>query len=141
MVSAEGHPYEHALKFMFKMYNNEAKYDTLLVRIEICNALGAGYLKALFDSQLVMSQVRGEYEACNTAMVAYLASVKERSSMFKTIEIEHVPKLQSRQVNTRSKLTNSFLEGYPKSIHWEILSERMINAKELVWIDNGWSPS
>jgi len=84
------------------MSNNEAEYGALLAEMEICNALGAGYLKDFFDSQLVVSQVRCEYEARNPAMVAYLAKVKERSSMFKKFEIEYVPTSENRQADALS---------------------------------------
>ena len=33
VVSPEGHLYKHALKFTFKMSNNEAEYEALSVRM------------------------------------------------------------------------------------------------------------
>jgi len=56
MVSADGHTYKYALKFMFKVSNNEAEYEALLAGVELCNVLGLEYLKAFSDSQLVVSQ-------------------------------------------------------------------------------------
>jgi len=89
-VSPEGCTYEHALKFLFKASNNEAKYEALLTGMKICNILGVEYLKALSDFQLVVSQVMGEYEACDTTRIACSAKVTEKASMFKKFKIEHV---------------------------------------------------
>ena len=51
---------------------------------------------------------RGEYEAHDPVAVAYLAKVKEKSSMFKKFEIEHVPRLENQQADALSKLTSYF---------------------------------
>jgi len=117
MMSPNGHLHEHALKFMFKTSNNNAEYKALMVGMEICNALGVRYLKAFCNSQLVLSQVRGEYEAHHPIMVGYLAKVKERSSMFKKFKIEYVPTSKNRQADALSKLASSSSDGNPKSIH------------------------
>ena len=57
---------------MFKTSNNKDDYKVLLVGIEICNVLGAEHLKTFSNSQLMVKQVKGEYEACDVSMVAYL---------------------------------------------------------------------
>jgi len=82
-----------------------------------------------------VSQVRGDYEAHYPAMATYLAKVKEKSSMFEKFEIEHVPRSKNRQADALSKLASASPDGRPKIIHWEILPEQMIDAKELVWIN------
>jgi len=51
--------HEHALKFLFKASNNEAEYEALLVRMDLCYALGAEHLCAFFDSLLIVSQITG----------------------------------------------------------------------------------
>lgn len=86
MVSLEACTCGHALKFMFKASNNEVKYEVVLTNIEICNARGVEYLKALHEFQLMVSQVKGEYEAHDTAMVSCSAKVKAKSSMFNRFE-------------------------------------------------------
>ena len=53
VLSLEGRTYEHTLKFMFKMSNNEVEYEVLMVSIEICNVLGEECLKAFPNSQVV----------------------------------------------------------------------------------------
>jgi len=135
VISPEGYSYEHALKFTFKTSNNEAEHEALLTGMEICNALGVLYLKNFSNSQLMVSQVKGEFKAHDLSTIPYLAKVKKKSSMFQRFEIEHVPRSDNRQADALSKLTSSSPNGCLKNICWEVLSEQMIDAKELFWID------
>jgi len=135
IVSPEGHVREHALKFLFKASNNEAKYEALLADMDLRYALGAEHLCAFSDFQLIVSQVTGAYEARDATMVVYLAKVKENSLSFKTFEIKHVPRSKNRQVDALSKLASSSLDGHPKSIRWEILHQLTITPEIVVWVD------
>jgi len=51
----------------------------------------------------VVTQVKGEYEAHDVTMVAYLSKVKEKSHIVKKFEIEHVPRglFKARQLFAR----------------------------------------
>jgi len=59
VVSPIGRVHKQALKFLFKASNNEAEYEALLARIDLCCTLGAEHLCAFSDSQLIVSQVKG----------------------------------------------------------------------------------
>jgi len=126
---------EHALKFLFKASNNEVEYEALQAGMDLYYALGAEHLCAFSDSQLVVSQVTGEYEASNVAMVAYLATVKEHSLSFKTFEIKHVPRSENRQADALLNLASSSPNGHPKSIRWKILHRRTITPEIVAWVD------
>jgi len=84
--------------------------------MDLYYALEAEHLCAFSDSQLIVSQVKGEYEARDVAMMAYLTKVKKQSLSFKKFEIEHVPRLENWQADALSKLASSFPDGHPKSI-------------------------
>ena len=64
--------YEHALKFMFKASNNEAEYKTLITGIELCFTADADSVQAFSNSQLMVSQLNGEYKTKDDTMVAYV---------------------------------------------------------------------
>ncbi|XP_077219715.1 uncharacterized protein LOC143853904 [Tasmannia lanceolata] len=59
----EGFTLEYALRLDFKASNNEAEYEALLAGVSLATELGAGKLKVYSDSQLVVNQVNGIYEA------------------------------------------------------------------------------
>lgn len=76
LVSPGGKVTEYALKFQFKATNNEAEYEAVLAGLELCKSLGAGRIKLFTDSQLVVNQIRGEYEVRDDNMERYLSKVK-----------------------------------------------------------------
>ncbi|KAL0368519.1 UNVERIFIED_CONTAM: hypothetical protein Scaly_1070800 [Sesamum calycinum] len=58
-----GDKIQYALRFSFDASNNKAEYEALLVGGRLAQAAGAKYLRAYSDSQLVVNQVNGDYEA------------------------------------------------------------------------------
>ena len=56
------------------------------------------------NSQLIVSQVRGEYQAKNDSLIKYLNLVKERMKKFNLAEIKHVPREQNTRDDIISKL-------------------------------------
>ena len=76
MTGPEGHKMYCALRFRFEASNNEAEYETLLAGLRLARELKVTHLHVFSDSQLVVFQVKGEYQARGPKMVAYLAKVK-----------------------------------------------------------------
>ncbi|XP_071695897.1 uncharacterized protein [Rutidosis leptorrhynchoides] len=76
------HQEEHtyALQFNFKVTNNEAEYDALLARMCIAKELGVKKLHAYVDSQLVVNQMNGTFDATDKSMQSYLVLVHFRIS-------------------------------------------------------------
>ena len=103
--------------------------------MDLYYALEAEHLCAFSDSQLIVSQVKGEYEACDAAVMAYLTKVKEWSLSFKKFEIEHVPRSENRQADALSKLASSSPDGHLKSIQWEILHQLISTPEVVAWVD------
>ena len=62
--------YEVQLKFL--VTNNEAEYEAILTGLRIAQALGAKNIVLGSDSQLIVGQVRGDFEAKKTRMQKYL---------------------------------------------------------------------
>jgi len=58
---------------MFKASNNEVKYEALIAGIELCYMSDVTSVKSYSNSQLVVSQLNGEYETKDGTMVAYVS--------------------------------------------------------------------
>ena len=58
------------------MTNNEAKYEALVAGLDLARAVGAENMVVYCDSQVVTSQVNGDYECKNGRMKKYLEEVK-----------------------------------------------------------------
>ncbi|KAL0400180.1 UNVERIFIED_CONTAM: Retrovirus-related Pol polyprotein from transposon [Sesamum radiatum] len=77
ITSPEGEDLEFAIKFGFKASNNEAEYEALVAGMKMVYEVGARHLLAYSDSQLVVKQIKGVYEAKEKSMVQYLQQIAE----------------------------------------------------------------
>ena len=73
LISPEKVVIEKSLRLDFSATNNEAKYETLLVGMAMVQRIGGKSIKLFSDSRLVVSQVRGEFEAKDERMQGYLS--------------------------------------------------------------------
>ena len=62
---------EYSLKFNFKATNNQAKYEALLIGLCLAKEVGARSLNIRSDSQLVITQLKGEYEVKEPLLIKY----------------------------------------------------------------------
>ncbi|RVW23209.1 hypothetical protein CK203_099551 [Vitis vinifera] len=63
---------EQAIQLGFPASNNEVEYEATLVGLDLALTLAATKLRIYNDSQLVIRQIQGEYEAKDKCMVRYL---------------------------------------------------------------------
>ncbi|KAL0385861.1 UNVERIFIED_CONTAM: hypothetical protein Sradi_2980400 [Sesamum radiatum] len=63
ITSPQGEDFEFAVKFDFKTSNNDAEYEALVISMKMAHEVGARHLLAYSDSQLIVKQVEGTYEA------------------------------------------------------------------------------
>ena len=71
----------------FPTINNEAEYEALVARLDLVKAAGAKNMIIHCDSQVIMSQINGDYECRNERMKKYLEEVKSRIS---SLEVKFV---------------------------------------------------
>ena len=60
----------------FSASNNESKYEAILAGIELAAAISADKLIIRSDSQLIVGQVKAEYESRDPRMTKYVTLVK-----------------------------------------------------------------
>ena len=134
-TSPEGDVHEYALRFKFQASNNEAEYEALLTGLRMCLAAGAEEVEASSDSQLIVSQVNGDYEARDSAMIKYLARVQEEVTKLRSFVLLHVPRSENSQADALSKLASSALNDTPRTVLWEIKEKRSIDDEEVLTLD------
>ena len=54
------------------MINNEAKYEALLAGVDLAKAVGATSMMVYYNSQVITSQVNGDYKCKGERMKKYL---------------------------------------------------------------------
>ena len=78
---------ECMIQLDFPMTNNEAEYEALVARLDLVKATGVENMIVHCDSQVIMSQINGDYECKNERMKKYLEEVKNRIS---SLEVKFV---------------------------------------------------
>ena len=68
----EGVKIECMIRLDFSTTNNETEYEALLARLDLAKAVGAGNVIVHCDSQVITSQINGEYECKSERMKKYL---------------------------------------------------------------------
>ncbi|XP_057548270.1 uncharacterized protein LOC130826724 [Amaranthus tricolor] len=127
IVSSAGVRMERAVRFEFAASKNEAEYEALLMGLRICYETGAKKLSAFSDSQLIVGQVNGEFEAKDDSMKMYLQQVKEFVQKFDKFTLEHIPRSQNAQADSLAKLASSAETSAARDIIWEVLPNPSIN--------------
>lgn len=77
LQSPIGELLEQAIQFNFSASNNEAKYEVVLARLDLTLTLAATMLKICNNSQLIVGQIKKEYEANDECMARYLTMVED----------------------------------------------------------------
>ena len=63
MQYPEGDKLKHKIRLQYLATNNEIEYEALLKGLELAKSVEAKSILVLGDSQLVMGQINGTYEA------------------------------------------------------------------------------
>ncbi|XP_052197259.1 uncharacterized protein LOC127804437 [Diospyros lotus] len=124
--SPEGKIWPYALHFEFRVSNNEAEYEALLAGLRLAEQLGAQNVEVSSDSNLVVQQVNGEYEARESHMARYLAMVKELMAHFQHVKVEYVPRAMNTEADLLSRIASSSFPTSSREIRIESLPQKSI---------------
>ena len=86
----EGDKIECMIRLDFPTTNNEAEYKALVAGLDLAKAAGAENMIMHCDSQVITSQINGDYGCRNERMKKYLEEVKNRISSLEEIGRAHV---------------------------------------------------
>ena len=85
----EGDKIECMIRLDFSTTNNEAEYETLVEGLDLAKAAGAENMVVHYDSQVVTSQINGDYECKNERMKKYLEEGKGRIGSLQILREEN----------------------------------------------------
>ncbi|XP_071704471.1 uncharacterized protein [Rutidosis leptorrhynchoides] len=126
----EEHTY--ALRFNFKVTNNEAEYETPLAGMRIALELGVKKLQAYVDSQLVTNQINGTFDANDKYMQSYLALVHSLADTFVDFRISQILRSQNKQADVLSKLAAFTFNHLEKKILVEQVFKKSIEPETTI---------
>ena len=87
-----GERLEQSIRLDFPASNNEVEYEAILSGLGLATTLNALKVKIHNDSQLVVGQIRKEYEAKDERMAKYLLKVQESLSQLGEWVLEKIPR-------------------------------------------------
>ena len=108
-----------ALRFDLTVSNNEA----VIASLQLAHKLGAEHILVYSDSQLVVCQILGEYEAREEVMHRYLSKVHQLIAHFDSFEIQRIPWSQNRRADALSRLASTSFSDLNKTVLVEVLVE------------------
>ncbi|XP_073121874.1 uncharacterized protein [Henckelia pumila] len=105
--SPQGDKFQYAIKFIFPATNNEAEYEAFIMGIKLALSVGAKIMTIHSESQLIVSQVNGNYEAKEDKMFGYLTQVNELLSRLDSYDVKQMPRMENESADRLAKLASS----------------------------------
>ncbi|XP_022031334.1 uncharacterized protein LOC110932298 [Helianthus annuus] len=136
LISPEGVELTYAIRLDFENTNNTAEYEALLAGMRLARKMKARHVEASTDSQLVVKQHQGEYEAKDNTMARYMAKVKETAEAFKTFKLEYISRERNRKSDALSKLAFVAFDHLAREVKVEVLTSPSLDTTEVATIEN-----
>ena len=99
----EGDKLKYKLCLQYQPTNNEVEYEALHKGLELAKSVEARSILILGDSQLVMGQVNGRYEAKEGRMKRYLEKVLLLVKKFKEANFVQIPREENVEADVLAK--------------------------------------
>ncbi|PON74930.1 Ribonuclease H [Parasponia andersonii] len=129
LISPEGHNIHYALRFKFPVSNNEAEYEALIAGLKLAQKMKAEMIEVYSDSQLVVCQVIGDYQARGERMIAYLQEVQRLFSTFTAYNIQLLPCIKNTWADALAKLPSTKDAELLKMVLVEFLAKPSIEVE------------
>ncbi|XP_019173888.1 PREDICTED: uncharacterized protein LOC109169460 [Ipomoea nil] len=128
LITPDGFRAYYALRFAFKLSNNEAEYEALLGGLRLALNMRVEKLKIRCDSRLVVGQVTGEFEASDERMRRYRDMVLQLLGQLINYEVLQVPRDQNTDADMLSKLAQGAPEHISKIARIEDFKRSSVDA-------------
>ena len=103
------------IRLDFPTTNNEAEYEALITGLDLARAAGAKNIIVHCDSQVVTSQINGDYECKNDRMKRYLEEVRYRINSLE-VEFIQVPREENEWADQLAKAAAPLEHGASSEI-------------------------
>ena len=105
-----------AVRCNFKATNNESEYEALIAGLTLAHKMGAENIPVFGDSQLIINQVQGEYQAKDDIMIQYLAVAHRLIKKFMSCKLTQIPREQNSQTDALANLGSALETNNQMSI-------------------------
>jgi ribonuclease HI len=125
LTSPKGDKLQYVLQMHFPVSNNVTEYEALVHGLKMAKQIGIRRILCFGDSDLVMHQVSGDWDARDTNMASYRFYVQQLSGFFEGCEFHHVPRANNDEAYRLSKI-GSTRQDIPAGVSLEIICKPSI---------------
>ena len=103
-VSLENYVLPRAFSLMELCSNNVAKYNALLIGLQLAQQMGVQYLEAYGNSKFIVNQVKGQHEVHHEDLIPYHHATINLADSFDGFYISHVSRLMNTKADALAML-------------------------------------
>ena len=107
LISPTKETLKYAVRLQFPVTNNEIEYEVLLTGLNLVKALEAKNLIVQANSQLIIEQVKGDYEVKEERMQKYMKIVKRLSQHFDNLDFVQILRTKNTKADFLARLALS----------------------------------
>ena len=107
LASPTGNTASRAVRCNFKATNNESEYKALIAGLSLAHQLGTENIQVYSDSQLIINQAQGEYQAKDDSMIRYLVVAQRLIKKLKSCKLTQIPREQNSQADALANLRSA----------------------------------
>ncbi|BFG30001.1 hypothetical protein CerSpe_162750 [Prunus speciosa] len=115
LINPEGQATALLFKLNFPCTNNTAEYEAFIMGMSTAREMGVEKIKIIGDSNLVLSQLQGNFAVKEATLAPYRTTAEKIISSFKQVVMEHIPGVTNRYADALATLGSklSFVEEQP----------------------------
>ncbi|XP_075633455.1 uncharacterized protein LOC142605914 [Castanea sativa] len=106
LVSPKGQQIPILVKLNFDCTNNVKEYDACIVDLQVALEFGANDLSVFGDSLLIISQIKGEWQAQDTKLILYQKCVNRLIPKFRDITFAYFPQAHNQFADALATLAS-----------------------------------
>jgi ribonuclease HI len=125
LTSPKGDKLQYVLQMHFRASNNVVEYEALVHGLKLAKEIGIRRILCYGDSDLVVHQVSGEWDAKDANMASYRFYVQQLYGFFEGCEFHHVPRANNDEADRLSKI-GSTKQDIPAGVSLEIIHKPSI---------------
>jgi ribonuclease HI len=116
---------DYVLQIHFAASNNVAEYEALIHGLKLAKEIGIRRILCFGDSDLVVQQVSGDWDAKDANMAAYRSFVQQLCACFEGCEFHHVPRAGNEAADSLARI-GSMRQAIPPGVSLEHLRQPSI---------------
>ena len=110
LIFQEGKPLKQHSEYIGTATNNQAEYRAVIKGLELAKEAGAGEIRVFSDSELVCSQLKGEYKVKNRGLKPLYEKAKSLEKGFQKVSYFSLPR-ENPRTRLADRLVNRILDS------------------------------